>query len=280
VLDESFQTALKISEAKGLLFVHPFMDADVIAGQGTAALEILDDKAFAGVEAIVIPIGGGGLFAGCATAIRARHPKLKIYGVVAQNAPTMHHSFKKKAVEKVPVDYTLADGVATKQAHPEMLELILALADDVLAIPEESISHAISLLAEEAKIIAEGAGALSVAAILDDRITENNVVCMISGGNVDIPALSKVLYRGLVAQGRLIRVIVTISDRPGGLHKLTGALSELGANILQVFHHRSTLRVGIGQTQLEVELETRDPEHTKEIIETLRAKSWKVDRVF
>ena len=280
VLDESFLFAEKLAQSQGFLYVHPYLDPHVVEGQGSVALELMENENFKKCEAVLIPIGGGGLAAGCTSVLRELNPNIKIYGVVAENAPTWLDSFKNKSVVQKPVIHTLADGVATKKTRTVMLEYLQDNLDGLFAVKEETISHAVALLAEQEKMIAEGAGALPVGALIEGQIKEKNVCFILSGGNIDLTALSRVLYRGLVNQDRLIRLVITISDLPGGLHALTGSLSELGANILQVFHHRATSRLSIGETDIEVEMQTKDKEHTDNIIQKLKDNNWKVKRIF
>jgi threonine dehydratase len=275
-LDESIEQARKLSAEKGYLLVHAYKDAQVIAGQGTAALELLEEKEFDDCEAIVIPVGGGGFSSGIATVLKAKRPKLKIYCVTAKSAPTFYESYKAQKIVAAPTQWTQAEGVATKTADEEMLKLLSPLVDKMFSLGEETIAEAIAISAEHGKLILEGSGALPVGAILEGLIPEKRICLCLTGGNIDIPALSHVLHRGMVEQGRMVRLLITISDRPGGLHAVTSVLAEKGASILQVFHQRSTLRASIGETEIEVDLETRGKEHTEEIIDALKAKKFKV----
>lgn len=279
VYDESFEHAMGLARTQGYLFVHPFRDPRIIAGQGTVALELLADAQFDGVEAVVVPIGGGGLATGIATVLRALKPGIKVYGVTPKNAAATWKSFHKKSVVAEDVVFTLAEGTAMKRPDESMLSLLGGLLDDVFNITEESIAHAISVLAEQGKLVVEGSGALSVAALIEELVPEKRVACILSGGNIDLPALSHILHRGLVEQGRLARLVITISDRPGGLHAATEILAKTRANILQVYHQRLTLQTAIGETQIEVDLETRGPEHTREIMEALKERGFQVTRV-
>jgi threonine dehydratase len=276
VFDESFQRAQEIAKEKGLLFIHAFRDPQVIAGQGTIALELMEDPAFQDIEAVAIAIGGGGLITGCASVLKALRPDIKIYGITALNAPTACSSFHKKAVVEEPTQITLADTIATKRMDPGMLDHILSCVDDVFGLSEESIAHAISLLAEKGKMVVEGSGAIGIAAILENKIPEKKVAVILCGGNIDLPSFGQVLDRGLVEQGRLVRLIVTISDRPGGLAAVAQIFAEQGANILQVFHQRSSLEAGIGRAQIEVEIETRGSAHTQDILGALAQKGFQV----
>ncbi len=215
---------------------------------------------------------------GIATALRAKMPKLKIYGVTAKNAPSAYNAIKEKKASDHAVTFTLADGVATKRTEESMVNALTPLVDDVFSLSEESIAHAISLLAEHAKMVVEGAGALPVAALLEDLIPEKKVAVVLSGGNIDLPALSHVLQRGLVEQGRLVRLNIKIMDRPGGLHSLTKILAERRANILQVFHQRTSLNTAMGETEVEIDIETRGHDHTSEIIDALVNNGFRVTR--
>lgn len=276
VVDESFQRAQALAKERGFVLIHPFRDPMVIAGQGTIALELMENPLFQDIEAVAIAIGGGGLISGCATVLKALRPELKIYGITAQNAPTVSSSFRRKTVVEEPTQITLADTIATKRMDPGMLQYLLTYVDDVFTLSEESIAHAISLLAEKTKMVVEGSGAIGIAAILENKIPEKKVAMILCGGNIDLPSFGQVLNRGLVEQGRLVRMIITISDRPGGLNAVTQVLAEQGGNVLQIYHQRSSLEAGFGKTQIEVEIETRGSQHTQEILGALAQKGFQV----
>jgi threonine dehydratase len=279
VYDESFEHALTISQKEGSLLVHPFRDPHVMAGQGTVALELAAEKEFAQMDAVVIAIGGGGLITGCASVLKTLKPGIKVYGVTAKNAPSLYKSFKAKKIVEGEVQHTLADTIATKKADTKMLEGVLNCVDDVFSISEEMIAHAIALLAEKSKLVVEGAGAIGVAALLENLVPEKNVGVILCGGNIDLVSFSHVLERGLVEQGRLVRLSVTAIDRPGGLHQLTEILAKAEANILQVFHQRTTLDAAVGETKIELQLETKGTEHTQEILHALTARGLRVERL-
>jgi threonine dehydratase len=279
VYNDSYEHAVKLAQEKGYLFVHPYRDPKIMAGQGTIGLELVEDTLFRDVEAVVIAIGGGGLMTGIAAALRALKPELKIYGVTAKNAPATFKSLQKGKLVEEAVKFTLAEGVATKSTDEAMLASLKASVDDVFSISEESIASAIALMAQHAKMVVEGAGVLSVAAIVEDKIPEKKIVAVLSGGNIDIPALSSVLQRGLVSQGRLIHLNITIIDRPGGLHSVTEVFAETGANIVQIYHQRASLHTDIGEAVVEVDLETRGRQHTEEILAALVNRGYKVERV-
>lgn len=272
--DESYEHAKEIVAREGKLLVHPFFDPLVAAGQGTAAIEMLEEAPFANVDSVVIPIGGGGLALGIATVLREKRPDLKLYGVTPKNAEAFWRSFHEGKPVEAEVRYTLAEGTATKRPQPPMVEALRRLLDDVFAISEESIAHAMALLAEHGKLVVEGSGALPVAACVEGLLQGRKTALVVSGGNLDIHALSQVLQRGLAEQGRLLRYRIRVPDRPGGLLALTQTLAETQGNILQVFHHRGYVDVPVGETQVEVELEARGSEHAAQIEEGLRAKGF------
>ncbi|MBY0371250.1 threonine ammonia-lyase [bacterium] len=276
VVDESFQKAQTIAKEKGNVLIHPFRDPFVMAGQGTIGLELVEDPLFQDIEAVAIAIGGGGLISGCASVIKALRPEIKVYGITALNAPTVASSFAQKKVIEEPVQITLADTIATKKMDPTMLQNILSCVDEVLGLSEESIAHAIALLAEKAKMVVEGSGAIAVSAILENKIPEKKIAVILCGGNIDLPSFGQVLNRGLVEQGRLVRLVVTIVDRPGGLNAVTEVFAQSGANIQQVYHQRASLEAGFGKAQIEVEIETRGSEHTQEILHALAQKGFQV----
>lgn len=278
VYDESFEYATKMATENNLLFVHPFRDPLVIAGQGTIGLEMLEDPLFDDIEALVVAIGGGGLVAGVASAIKAKRPRVKIYGVTAQNAPCTYQSFKKKQIVTAEVHHTLADTIATKRTDETMLKHLLGCVDDVFSLSEEVIAHAIALLAEKSKLVLEGAGAIGVGAILQNCVPEKKVATILCGGNIDIPAFSHVIERGLAEQGRLINLTILIKDRPGSLHALTKVLAEQQSNILQVFHQRTSLETGIGEAEVKVQLETRGRKHTQDLVYALTHAGYRISK--
>ena len=276
VYDDAFVHAMELSKAEGFLYIHPFRDTKIMAGQGTIALELVEDPAFKDVEAVVVSLGGGGLISGVGNAIKALRPEIKVYGVAAKNAPATWRTFKENKPATDEIIYTLAEGVAAKKSDDFMLGYLKGCVDDVFTIHEEAIAHAIALLAEHGKMVVEGAGALPVAAIIEKLIPEKNIALVISGGNIDLPTFSQVLQRGLAEQGRLVRLVITIPDRPGGLLSITQVLAEQRANILQIFHQRATLKTGIGETEVEVDLETKGREHTEEITRLLVERGFRV----
>lgn len=278
VYDESYEHALKLAKEQGSLFIHPFKDLLVQAGQGTLGLELLNEPLFKTMEAVLISVGGGGLVTGVGTVLRALCPDIKIYGVTAQNAPAAYQAVKTKSASHIPVQFTLAEGVATKRTDEEMLNNISPHVDEILSVSEESIAKAISLLAEHGKMVVEGAGALPVAALLDGLIPEKNVMAVLCGGNIDLSALSAVLQRGLAEQDRLVRLLITVWDRPGTLHSITDVFAKLKANILEIHHQRAALNHKMGQVAIEALIETKGKQHGDEIITELVSRGFHVEK--
>jgi threonine dehydratase len=266
-LDASAQAARKIAEEEGLTFVHPYDDPHVIAGQGTIGLEILAD--LPDVDTIVVPIGGGGLISGIALAAKDANPDIRMIGVETELYPSMLNALKGRS--ELPGGSSLADGIAVKNPGKLTREIIERLVEDIAVIPEVSIETAITRLVEEQKIVAEGAGAAGVAAILNEpeRFAGRKVATVICGGNIDIRLLSSVLARGLVRDGRMVRLRIGIVDQPGVLAKIADVIGRSSANIIEVYHQRLFYDVPAKRADVDVVLETRNAEHVKEIIASL-----------
>ncbi len=279
-LDEALAHAKELSESKHYLLAHAFHDPLIMAGHGTLALELMEEEDFDKVEAIVVSVGGGGLISGCIAALKKHRPDIKIYGVSAQNAPGAWLTYHGKQPPDGPLGYTLAEGVALKRPLKPILDYLKENLEDFFCIGEEAIAHAVSLLAEYGKMVVEGAGALPLAAVLEGHLKEKNIALIVSGGNIDPSALSRVLQRGMVEQGRLARLLIKGPDRPGMLHGITKVLAEMQANVIQVQHTRGTLEIGVGDTQIEVDIETRSSSHTEEIIAKLEENALRVKRVY
>lgn len=276
IYDEAYQRARQLAEKNKFVFVHPFLDPFVIKGQGTLALELLEEPQFKEVEAVVVSVGGGGLSAGVAAVLREKRPELKIYGVVTENAKAMYLSFKENRAQDSPISPTIAEGVATKKAEPEMVALLRKYLDDIFAIPEEAIVEAVALLGEQAKLVVEGSGALPLAAVLRNIIPQKKVAVILSGGNIDIPVLKHVFEKAMVKQSRLVSLRIPISDKPGGLLLVTKILAEQGANILQVFHQRTGIKNSFGEAAIEVDIETKGKDHTDVILKAFLVKNVQV----
>jgi threonine dehydratase len=266
-LDASAQAARKIAGEEGLTFVHPYDDADVIAGQGTIGLEIMAD--LPDVDTIVVPIGGGGLISGISLAAKDANPEVRVIGVETELYPSMLNALKGRG--ELPGGSSLADGIAVKNPGKLTQEIISRLVEDIAIVPESVIETAIVRLVEEQKIVAEGAGAAGVAAILaePERFAGRKVATVICGGNIDVRLLSGVLARGLVRDGRMVRLRIGIVDQPGVLARIADVIGRTGANIIEVYHQRLFYDVPAKRADVDVVLETRNAEHVKEIIASL-----------
>lgn len=275
--DEAYAAAVQAQEERGALFVHPFDDPLVMAGQGTIGLEVLQE--LPDVANILVPIGGGGLIAGIATAIRETHPHVRIIGVETAAAPSAHYSLQKGKIVQVPVTVTLADGIAVKKPGVNTFPIIRDLVDEVVLVEEEEIALAIVALLERTKLLVEGAGAVPLAALLNRRVADlsGKTVCVLSGGNIDVKTISVVVERGLVAAGRYLKLKVELDDLPGALARLATEIAEAKANISIITHDRRSKSLPIGKTEVLIELETRGFEHIQEVISHLQGVGYLVD---
>lgn len=266
-LDASAQAARQIAEQEGLTFVHPYDDPDVIAGQGTIGLEILED--LPDVDTLVVPIGGGGLISGISLAVKDANPAAHMIGVETELYPSMSNALKGRG--ELPGGSSLADGIAVKNPGKLTKDIIARLVEDIAIVPESAIETAIQRLVEEQKIVAEGAGAAGIAAILNDpeRFAGRKVVTVICGGNIDVRLLSGVLARGLLRDGRMVRLRISIVDQPGVLAKIADTIGRSSANIIEVYHQRLFYDVPAKRADVDVVLETRNADHVKEIIASL-----------
>lgn len=267
--DDAYAKAVELQKEEGYTFIHPFDDLDVIAGQGTIGLEILDQ--LDDVDAIVIPIGGGGLISGVAAAVKQLRSECKIYGVQAAGAPSMYNSFvahEKLATETVN---TFADGIAVKVPGDNTFALIEKYVDEIITVTEDEIAAAILTLMEKQKVVAEGAGAVSVAAVLFDKIPlkDKKVVCIVSGGNIDVNILNRVITRGLIMSGRRTTLSIALTDKPGQLVGVSSIISRCGANVVAVHHDNSDPNMDINSCYLTVVMETRDFQQAQLIEEEL-----------
>jgi len=274
IYDEAYEKAKEIQRETGATFVHPFNDPYVIAGQGTIGLEIMED--LPDVDMIVVPIGGGGLISGIAIAVKSINPNVKIIGVQTENVPSIVKSISENHVSTVDGKPTIADGIAVKTPGEITFNIIKEYVDDVVTVGEDEIANSILLLLERAKVISEGAGAASLAAVLNrlDNIKNKKIVALISGGNIDVNMLSRIIDKGLVKSGRKIIVRTIIEDRPGTLGKLLNLVAGTGANVLSVLHNRSTADLPIGYANVELELETVNEEHVEKIKQLLSFENY------
>ncbi len=274
--DDAYQHALKLQAETGATLIHPFDDEEVIAGQGTIGLEILDQ--LADVDAIIVPVGGGGLISGVASAVKQLKPTVKIYGVQAENAQAMVHSRAEGKPITLNSVATFADGIAVKHPGDITFDIIQHYVDDVVTVTEDEIATAILTLIEKQKLIAEGAGAVSVAAAMFGKlpIEGKKVACIVSGGNIDVNILSRVITRGLVTSGRTANLQIALEDKPGQLVGVSSVISQCGGNIISVHHERSDANMPVASCVLNVGMETRDFEQIQEIRSALIAKGFHI----
>ncbi|HJK98877.1 MAG TPA: threonine ammonia-lyase [Polyangiaceae bacterium LLY-WYZ-14_1] len=272
--DEAAQEAARLQEEHGYTYVHPFEDPAIMAGQGTIGLELLEQNPY--LEAIVVAVGGGGLAAGVATAVKETNPKIRVYGVEAASVPSMRAAMDAGSPVEVPAAKTIADGIAVRRVGKETHAQVARYLDDLVAVDEEEIAEAILVLLEREKTVAEGAGAAPLAALLQRRlpVEGKKTAAIVCGGNIDVNVIARIIDRGLLKTGRLWRVRVCIPDVPGSLAGLLGVLSDQGANVLQVRHDRVGARVSLGDTVVGLELETRGFDHIDALGRAIRDKGY------
>ena len=269
--DEAYDKAIALQKEQGYTLVHAFDDPDIIAGQGTIGLEILQQVPK--VDVVIVPVGGGGLIAGIALAIKATRPEVRIIGVEAERLPAMKTSVTAGQVTPLQPGNTLADGIAVARVGQHTLPLVQQYVDDIVTVDEEAIAHAIMSLLEYEKTLAEGAGAVGFAAMKNgciDNTAGKEVVVLISGGNIDMTMLSRILERGLERDGRLSRLKVVMPDKPGSIAELATLMAKHRANILEISQNRSVAEVELGETEIELLLETRGAQHVDAIVTSLR----------
>ncbi len=265
VYDDAYNKALQLKEEKGYTFIHPFDDENVIAGQGTIGLELLDQ--LPDVDAVIVPVGGGGLISGVAFAMKTLKPDIKVYGVQAEGAPSMVQSLNNGKIECLDSVSTIADGIKVKEPGVNTFEYCQKYVDKIVTVSDDEVSSAILALIEQQKLIAEGAGAVAVAAVMFNKVPVKGkkVVCLVSGGNIDVNILSKVIKRGLLKSGRTDSVTIELVDKPGQLLKVSQLIAELGGNVISIHHERASENTDINGCFLKIVLETRNFEHKMEI---------------
>ena len=269
VYDDAYKKALSLRDEFGYTFIHPFDDEDVIAGQGTIALEIEDQ--LPGLDAVIVPIGGGGLISGIAYTIKAINPNVKVYGVQAQGAPSMRNSVRDHEIEELASVSTIADGIAVKKPGNLTYEICSKYVDEIVTVNDDEISAAILALMEQHKLVTEGAGAVAVAAAMFNKvdIKGKKVVCLLSGGNIDVTILSRVIKRGLLMSGRTCQLIIELMDKPGQLKHVSRIIADLGGNVISVHHERANEGSDVNGCYLRLVLETKNYEHIAEIKKAL-----------
>lgn len=276
VYDDAYNKALSLRDEEGYTFIHPFNDEQVIAGQGTIGLELSEQ--IPNLDAVIVPIGGGGLIAGVAVAIKSLNPNIKVYGVQAAGAPSMARAITDGHIETLSSVSTIADGIAVKTPGDLTYEICSRLVDEVVTVTDDEISAAILALMEQQKLVTEGAGACAVAAAMFNKvpIKGKNTACILSGGNIDVTILSRVIKRGLLMSGRNCQLTIELMDKPGQLEGVSHTIAKSGGNVISVHHERANEGSDINGCYLRLELETRNFEHIQEIREALTKKGFKI----
>ncbi len=276
--DAAFAEAYRMAKEKGLTFIHAFDDPWVIAGQGTMGIELYEQNAE--LDAVIVPVGGGGLIAGVALALKTLNPKILIIGVQTETLPTLKVALEEGHPVQLPPATTLADGIAVRSVGQIPLEIIRQYIDDVVSVSEREIANAVLLLLEIEKTVAEGAAAVSLAALVNSKIALSNkkVGLVVSGGNIDVNLISRIIEQGLIQDGRLTRLSVVLPDRPGSLARLARCVGDLRANILQISQRRGFGPVAISETEVELILETTGADHIDRIFEALQAEHFKIKK--
>ena len=276
--DDAYDRAVDLGDQRGLVFVHPFDDERIIAGQGTIGLELLAQCP--GLDAVVVPVGGGGLVSGIGAAIKARRPDIRVVGVQTAALPSMRRALDGGGPVRLAAASTIADGIAVREVRERTLAMTRACADDLVCVSEEELARAILLLVEVEKTVAEGAGAAALAALLNPAVDlrGRTVAIVVSGGNIDVTMLARIIERGLVKDGRLVRLLVLLRDRPGALAMLTAVVAEARANVVHIEHDRAFARASaIGETEVELTLETEGRAHIEDLLARLREAGYRVE---
>ncbi|MGN1319987.1 MAG: threonine ammonia-lyase [Acutalibacteraceae bacterium] len=269
VYDDAYAKALQLRDEKGYTFIHPFNDPDVIAGQGTIALELIEQ--LPDMDAVIVPIGGGGLISGIAYTIKKINPNVKVYGVQAAGAPSMLKSINDEHIEKLDSVFTIADGIAVKEPGSLTYEICSKYVDEIVTVTDDEISAAILAIMEQHKLVTEGAGAVAVAAAMFNKIDikGKKTVCLLSGGNIDVTILSRVINRGLLMSGRNCQLNIELVDKPGQLMNVSRIIAEQGGNVTAVHHEHLGAGSDVNGCFLRVTLETRNFEHIEQIKKAL-----------
>jgi len=281
--DEAYEEAMRLGAQDRLTFVHAFDDDAVIAGQGTVGLELLEQHP--DLEAVIVPIGGGGLIGGIGCALKETDSRIQLIGVQPARLPSVKVALAEGQPVTLPAAVTIADGIAVRRAGERTFPLVQKYVDDIVTVEEEEIANAVLLLLEREKILAEGAGAAALAALVNRRIpalpekSGKKIIVVVSGGNIDVTLLARIIERGLVKDGRLVRLRVHLPDYPGALHRLTGILAQHRANIVETSYDRAYHNVNLGDTAIDITMETRGPEHIAELISALGANGYSHERI-
>lgn len=276
VYDDAYAEAMRQRDEYGYTFIHPFDDEDVIAGQGTIGLELLDQ--IPNMDAVIVPVGGGGLISGIAFAVKKLNPKIKVYGVQAAGAPSMYNSIHDHQIERLESVSTIADGIAVKEPGENTYNIISQYVDEIVTVTDDEISAAILALMEQQKLVTEGAGAVPVAAAMFNKVPVKGkkVVCLLSGGNIDVTILSRVIKRGLLMSGRSCSMNIELIDKPGQLMDVSRIIAELGGNVTSIHHERANEGSAVNGCYLRIVLETRNYQHIEEIRNALTDAGFKI----
>ncbi len=276
VYDDAYNKALQLRDEKGYTFIHPFNDEDVIAGQGTIALELMEQ--LADMDAVLVPVGGGGLISGIAYTLKTLNPRIKVYGVEAKGAPSMKNAIEHGEIETLSNVSTIADGIAVKTPGDLTYEYCRQYVDEIVTVTDDEISAAILALMEQHKLVTEGAGAVSVAAAMFGKVDlkGQKAVCLLSGGNIDVTILSRVIKRGLLMSGRSCQLMIELMDKPGQLKNVSRIIADLGGNVTSVHHERANEGSDVNGCYLRIVLETRNYEHIAEIKKALKDFGFKL----
>jgi threonine dehydratase len=277
--DETCQDALRRCGEQGLTFIHPFDDQAVIAGQGTLGIEMLEETD--DLDAVILPVGGGGLIAGVACAVKEMQPHIQVIGVQSSKLPSMKAALERNELVTLPPNKTIADGIAVRRAGDQTFPLVQKYVDDVVTVDDEEIANAILLLLEKEKTLTEGAGAVAAAAVLSQKLPHRGkkLGVVVSGGNIDVTLLSRIIERGLVQDGRLLRIRIHLPDHPGALQRLATVIADHKANIIETLHDRAYYGVVLGDTVIDITMETRGPEHIAELKTALDRAGYSHERV-
>ncbi|NOY11325.1 MAG: threonine ammonia-lyase [Archaeoglobi archaeon] len=278
IYDDAERRAREIAEERGFAFVHPFDDPDIIAGQGTVGLEMAEQ--LGDVDVVVVPVGGGGLISGISAVLKKINPDVRIVGVEPENAPKFRTSLKAGRIERVEIRPTIADGLVTKRPGKTTFQIVSRLVDSMVTVSEDEIAGAIHFLLEREKVLAEGAGAAGVAALLSGRLdVDGRVAVVVSGGNIDLTAIYRLIIRGLANSGRLAVIRGYVPDSPGKLSEITGIIAAHRGNIIDVIHHREDLRAPAWHTALQIVVEVESSETLDRILEELRSRGYTFERM-
>jgi threonine dehydratase len=277
--DEAYAYALESCAEQSMTFLHPFDDAEVINGQGSIGLELLEQVS--GLEAVIVPIGGGGLISGVACAIKESNPRIRVVGVQTDRLPSMLRATEAGHPVTIPASATVADGIAVRRAGDLTLPLVQRYVDEIVTVDEEEIANAILVLLEKEKTLAEGAGAVAIASLLQHKTSlgGKKTAALVCGGNIDVSLLAKIIERGLAKDGRRLRLRIHLTDRPGALHQLTKIIADLRANIVETQYDRTYYGVNLGDTAIDLSMETRGSDHIAKILEALTEAEYRHERI-